>query len=215
MSDYCDIIRTQGSDATMSIEVLRFSTEEVYEGQLNGTPLVLSFSFAQEFEDEIATEDPAVAADTYTEYMSISDDSGSITTDVPVEWVEIDGTPDPDFGPSLHAAPSLEGFFTTWSTPGVAIDATAFLDANSIDAELDARSLAEYCTYDGRTPYSDPLYTGSLDTWSNCGGVGAFYFVVAVTPADGSYLAVVEIQAVEPRDLDAADQILATFIASP
>jgi len=47
MSDYCDILRTQGSDATMSLEVLRFSTEEVYEGQLNGDPLALSFSFAQ------------------------------------------------------------------------------------------------------------------------------------------------------------------------
>ena len=39
MSDYCDVIRTQGADATMSVEVLRFATEEVYEGQLNGTPL--------------------------------------------------------------------------------------------------------------------------------------------------------------------------------
>ena len=80
MSDYCDVIRTKGSDATMSVEVLRFATEEVYEGQLNGTPLELSFSFAQEFQDDVTVgDDPAVATETYAEYVSISDDSGSIT----------------------------------------------------------------------------------------------------------------------------------------
>ncbi len=213
MSDYCDIIRTQGSDATMSLEILRFSTEEVYEGQLNGDPLTLSFSFAQTYEDAIV-DDPAVT-NTYTEYVNISDDSGSISTDVPVEWVDIDGAPNPEFGPSLHAAPNLEEFFTTFSTPGVAIDATSSLNMYDINTVLDERNFAGSCTYEGRTPYSDPLYAGSLDTWSNCGGVGAVLFVLGVTPADGSYLAFIEIQAVEERDLEAADQILATFIASP
>jgi serine protease Do len=198
----------------MSLEVLRFSTEEVYEGQLNGDPLTLSFSFAQSYDDAIGSDDPASSA-TYTEYVTITDDSGSITTEVPVEWADVDGSPNPDIGPSLHAAPNLEEFFTTFSTPGVAIDATSSLNMNDIDSVLDSRSYADSCTYLGRTPYSDPLYAGSLDTWTDCGGVGAVLFVLGVTPADGSYLAFIEIQAVEERDLDAADQILATFIASP
>ena len=213
-SDYCDIIRTQGADATMSIEVLRFSTEEVYEGQLNGEPLELSFSFAQTFQDDVVA-DPATDSDTYTEYVNVTDDSDSISVDVPVEWSDIDGSPNPDIGPSLHAAPNLEEFFATFSTPGVAIDATSALNMNDINAVLDERSYAEFCTYEGRTPYSDPLYAGLLDTWTDCGGVGAVLFVLGVTPSDGSYLAFLEIQAVEQRDLDAADQILATFIASP
>lgn len=214
MSDYCDIIRTQGSDATMSLEVLRFSTEEVYEGQLNGEPLALSFSFAQTFEDEIVTEDPA-AATTYTEYVNISDDSGSISTDVPVEWLDIDGAPNPDFGPSLYAAPELEAFSTTFGTPGVIIEATSARSLPDINATLDEVNFAESCTYDGRSPYADALYAGSIDTWSNCGGIGAIVLVVVVVPADGSYLARVLIQAVEERDLEAADQIFNTFVASP
>jgi hypothetical protein len=36
-----------------------------------------------------------------------------------------------------------------------------------------------------------------------------------VTPEDGSFLARLVIQAVEPRDLDAADQIFNSFLASP
>lgn len=215
MSDYCDVIRTQGADATMSIEVLRFSTEEVYEGQLNGTPLELSFSFAQTFDDEIVNDDPAAATDTYSEYVSISDDGGTISAEVPVEWLEIDGAPNPNFGPSLYAAPNLSEFTDTFTTPGVIIEATSARTAADIDSTLDEISFSDACTYEGRAPYSDALYSGSIDTWSNCAESGSITLVLAVTPADGSYLARILIQAVEERDLDAADQILATFIASP
>ncbi len=120
MSDYCDVIRTKGADATMSVEVLRFSTEEVYEGQLNGTPLELSFSFAQQFDDDVAIgDDPAVVAATYTDFVSVSDDSGSITTSLPVEWADIDGSVNEQFGPSLYAAPSIDSFLNSFDTPGV------------------------------------------------------------------------------------------------
>jgi serine protease Do len=210
MSDYCDILRTKGSDATMSLEVLRYSTEEVYEGQLNGTPLTVSFSFAQQFEDEVSG-----GGDTYTEFVSISDDSGSITVDVPVEWSDVDGAPNPEFGPSLYAAPDIASFLGEWGTPGVIIEATSSRTAADIDATLDELDFTGECTYLGREPYSDALYSGSLDTWTDCGGIGVVVFVVAVTPADGSYLARLLIQAVEGRDLDAADQIFNTFVASP
>ncbi len=214
MSDYCDVIRTQGADATMSIEVLRFSTEEVYEGQLNGTPLALSFSFAQQFQDDVA-EDPTAAADTYANYVSVSDDSGSITVDVPAEWADLNGAPNAEFGPSLYAAPSLDSFLNSFDTPGVIIEATAGRTSADIDSTLDELDLSDQCTYGGRSPYSDALYTGSLDLYTNCGGGTTSIFVVAVTPSDGTFLARLLIQAVEPRDLDAADQIFNTFVASP
>ncbi len=216
MSDYCDVIRTKGADATMSIEVLRWATEEVYEGQLNGAPLELSFSFAQQFEEEVAAgDDPSVTAETYTEYTTVSDDSGSITASLPVEWSDVDGAPNESFGPSLYAAPSLDGFLNSFDTPGAIIEATGTRGAADIDATLDELDLSEQCTYVGRSPYSDVLYTGSLDEYSNCGGTSTSIFVVAVTPEDGSFLARLLIQAVEPRDLDAADAIFASFVASP
>jgi serine protease Do len=215
MSDYCDIIRTKGSDATMSIEVLRFATEEVYEGQLNGDPLTLSFSFAQEFEEDVVADDTGAAVDTYTSYVSVSDDSGSITVDVPAEWSDVNGAANADFGPSLWAAPNLDSFINGFSTPGVIIEATSARTAADIDFTLDELNFSEQCTYVGRSPYEDVLYTGSLDEYTNCGGLATSLFVVAVTPADGSYLARVLIQAVEARDLDAADQIFNTFVASP
>ena len=216
MSDYCDVIRTNGSDATMSVEVLRFATEEVYEGQINGTPLELSFSFAQEFEEDVAVgDDPGAEDQTYLDYVSVSDDSGSVNASVPVEWGEIDGAPNEAFGPSLYAAPNLDSFLNTFDTPGVIIEATGSRTAADIDLTLDELDLSDQCTYEGRSPYSDVLYTGSLDLYTNCGGTSTSIFVVAVTPEDGTFLARLLIQAVEPRDLDAADTIFASFTVSP
>ncbi|KAG1648703.1 hypothetical protein GQR58_029636 [Nymphon striatum] len=93
LSDYCDIIRTNGPDDTMSIEVLRLSTEELLEGQINGEPLAQSFSFAMELADDVGT-----AADTgpvgtagYDAYEFVSDESASVGVEVPTEWIDRDG----------------------------------------------------------------------------------------------------------------------------
>jgi serine protease Do len=214
LSDYCDVIRTQGADATMSIEVLRFATEEVYEGQLNGTPLELSFSFAQQFEDDVAG-DTGAAADTYETYVSVSDDSGSITVSVPAEWSDINGAPNETFGASIFASSNIDSFLNTFDTPGVIIEATALRTSSELEFTLDELDFSSQCTYGGRSPYSDALYTGQLDLYTNCAGGTTSIFVVAVVPADDSFLARLLIQAVEPRDLDAADTIFNTFIATP
>ena len=214
LSDYCDVIRTQGADATMAIEVLRFSTEEVYEGQLNGTPLELSFSFAQQFEDDVAV-DAESASDTYETYVSVSDDSGSISVEVPAEWADLDGVANPNFGPSLYAATDIRSFLDTFDTPGVIIEATSARTAADIQSTLDEIDFSTQCTYQGRDVYGDALYLGSFDLYTDCGGGTTSIFVVAVTPSDGTFLARLLIQAVEPRDLDAADQIFNTFVAFP
>ena len=39
MGDYCDVLRSRQMSDVMQIRVLRFSTGQVLEGQLNGRPL--------------------------------------------------------------------------------------------------------------------------------------------------------------------------------
>ncbi len=219
MADYCDVLRTKGADATMSIEVLRFDTEEVYEGQLNGTPLELSFSFAQEFTDDVGDDvdagDPEVAIDDYDSYISVSDDSGSITVDIPAEWTDIDGTINNDFGPSLWASPDLGAFIDTFGTPGVIVEATGVESPPDLEGVLMEFEYGMACEFVGTSPYSDPLYTGLIDEYVNCSGGDTSVFVVAVTDETETLVARVVIQVVEPRDLQAADRIFATFVASP
>ncbi|HRO91770.1 MAG TPA: trypsin-like peptidase domain-containing protein, partial [Promineifilum sp.] len=50
MADYCDILRSHNASDPMNIEVLRFATQEVLAGQLNGPKLEQTFSFAQAVE---------------------------------------------------------------------------------------------------------------------------------------------------------------------
>ena len=48
--DYCDVIRTAG-DKPIAVDVLRFDTQEVLRGEINGDqPLAPVFSFADQVE---------------------------------------------------------------------------------------------------------------------------------------------------------------------
>lgn len=215
VADYCDVIRTHGPDDVLSVEVTRFSTQQVLEGQLNGDPLAESFSFAEELE-EVEGGD---GQDAYREYVLISDDTGAVQLEVPVEWSDVDGAPLTDDAGNyiidVRAAPDLAAFAQGWDVPGVILSASSDLAATTPDGILDQlnSSYSAACVYDGRYPYSDPAYEGVYDLYLDCGGVGATYVVVAATPPDGSYLIIVQVQANSDRDFEALDRILASFVA--
>ncbi|MFZ1398376.1 MAG: S1C family serine protease, partial [Candidatus Promineifilaceae bacterium] len=93
MADYCDILRTHAPEETLAIEVLRFATEEVLEGQLNGRSLEQSFSFAQEVVDEAGANTATASSSAgYSGYVAISDESGLMQMQVPAEWGDVDGS---------------------------------------------------------------------------------------------------------------------------
>ena len=49
MKDYCDVLRTSGTDKPIQIEVLRYDTQEVLRGELNtDSEIEQVFSFAEE-----------------------------------------------------------------------------------------------------------------------------------------------------------------------
>ena len=206
MEAYCDVLRTKGSDAVLKVEVLRGSTEEVLEGEINGKPLEVSFSFAQEFEADTG------GGDIYAEYMPVTDDTGAIEVYVPTEWSDIDGEPAPDFGPSIYAAPDLQAFIETWDTPGLILEVSADYGAGDIETVLDEFQPVG-CTGTGREAYEDPLYTGLFEAWESCDGTDTGVITLAVTPEDGGFVIRLAMQIVEERDLDALDTVLDTFIA--
>ena len=111
MAEYCDVIRSHAPGDVLAVEVLRFDTNEFLEGRINGTPLEASVSFANELSG--TTNERANGG--YGSYMSIFDDTGSIVTDVPSEWSDVDGTSFTDESGNLlfdvSAAPNLDGFW--------------------------------------------------------------------------------------------------------
>lgn len=219
MSDYCDILRTHRPQDTLSIEVLRFATGEYLAGQLNGRPLETSFSFENSVEGEGAGS--SSSGETYAGYMTVTDDFGAITMEVPQSWSEIDGRAWLDggevIGASIYAAPDLDGFLTTWGQPGVIFNASddlAKLGGYIQLLDIISADFRDACELDGRYDYDDGYYRGKFDYFVKCGGPGgADYMVLTAVPIDnpGSSLILVEVQILSSADLDAADRILATF----
>lgn len=217
MSDYCDILRSNAPGDVLSIEVFRPSSGEVLQGRLNGEPLVVTTSFEEELEEDVP--DDTTPTPGYAEYTTVTDDSGRITMDVPVEWAERNGSPwvegEEELGPAISASPDLEGFNTTWDVPGVFFGASRVLaERQDPGSLLDGNSFADSCTLQGRFDYSDALYTGVYDYWVDCGGTSTSFVNLAAQPEDGSIMLLVQVQVVTDADLEALDTILATFVAS-
>ncbi|CAN5329217.1 hypothetical protein BH18ACT5_BH18ACT5_12310 [soil metagenome] len=214
MADFCDVIRTQGGEEVIPIEVIRAETSQVLRGQLNGEALVEALSFA----DELGTTEDTGS---YSVYEVITDDTGAISVEVPTEWGEIDGAPYEDEEgravSDVRASSNLTAFLETWNTPGMIFSAsTDWVTTTNEDALLDLirTDLEGVCDYSGREPYEDPLYTGSFDTYVNCGDTAATYVVVAARPVDGNFILLVQVQANADRDFEALDRILASFYVS-
>jgi serine protease Do len=220
MADYCDILRTHGSDATLAIEVLRYQDEQYLEGQLNGRPLETSFSFKAELSSAVAGEVGSTNG-TYSSYEWVSDDFGSITVEVPSDWADIDGSPWLDeggvIGASIWAAPDLDDFANTWAIPGVIFnvsDDLAKLGGFIQLLDIMRENYIQSCELDGRFEYDDGYYRGSYDYFIRCGGSGGSdLLVLSAIPLDRAQemLILVVVQILSTADLEAADRILATF----
>lgn len=218
MSDYCDILRSNEAEDVLSIEILRFATEEVLEGQLNGRELEQSFSFAQTLGDEVAA---APAADgtlpASYDYIYVTDDSGTLEVEIPTAWQDIDGSAWVDgnetLGQGVRAAPNLDEFYDTWTMPGMIFGASRTL-AQSMNEQvlLEEFDYSDFCLHEGRYDYSDALYTGLYDVWADCDGTGSLYVVVTAVPEARNFVILVGVQIVSDADLNALDRILASFV---
>ena len=67
------------------------------------------------------------------------------------------------------------------------------------------------CTAAAIQDYSDELYTGRFQEFTDCGDTGAVLVTVAAVPPDNSFTAVVVMQLVSDADLEVLDQVIATF----
>jgi serine protease Do len=209
--DYCDVLRTAG-DRAMSVEVLRFDTEEVLRGEINGDrELSAAYSFARELDEETNLDEGSA----YTSFVTVTDDTGSITVDVPSTWTDRDTTPaiadDGSEIPYIAASPDLAEFETTYSVPGLVFVAGQSTVSPSEGLAEFAPAAGE-CTDGGIFDYSDSRFTGQYQVWENCGSSAAVYLVLVSQAADvPGYVFVTVVQAVTAADLEVIDQVFATF----
>ncbi len=221
MSTYCDILRSHGSDDVLAVEVLRFETKEVLEGQINGRELTQSFSLADELAPENGNTESGSGSSTtapgYSDYSTITDRTGILSVDAPAEWSDTESSDwvwnDETVGIRLVAATDLEKFYANWGYPGVVFNfSTSLVETYSPDDLLDGLQYTSSCTYDGRKEIPDGFFTGSYDVWKECKGEENGAVVVALVPETKAYILLLEIYLASTADLDAVDHILDSFV---
>lgn len=216
MTEYCDVLRTHGDDATLSIELYRPAEEAYYRGKINGDEEIEMSSLAGE-----ASGGQTGGEGTVDEYVVVTDDSGTISVEVPAGWSEIDGSgfTDDSGRPfvGVLASPDIASFQESWDTPGVAIYASS--EAVSPDAPqqlIDAMTTsmaADGCVQQSADAYEDGMHEGLFSYWTDCGGTQTAAIAVAANSVDGKYVILVTMQVITEADLVAVDRVLGTFSA--
>jgi hypothetical protein len=160
------------------------------------------------------------------DYQTITDETGALTVDVPTDWTETDTAPltvdkaaangyafalgDLAEAPWIKASPSIADLDSGYETPGIIF--TALPPQSSLDETLAAFAPPSgACTADPIEDYSDGVYTGRFQSFTDCGGTGSMVVTVAAVPDDNSFTAVVAMQIVSDTDLDVLDQVIASF----
>lgn len=210
--DYCDVIRTSG-DRPIATEVLRWDTSEVLVGEINGTEaLTVSFTIGGFVEEDLP---PTQASGSY-DYVTVQDNTGRMTVDLPRQWSQVDPLPVDEDGrsmPGISASADLDAFNSGFDEPGVAL--VAFEGGSIEDALREFDAADPGCNLAGEDEYDDGLYQGVVRYWDGCGSGSSIVVLLAAEPADGSMLIVVLGQAQTDQDLQALDRVLATFIVEP
>jgi serine protease Do len=224
METYCNILRGRDADQPLRIQVYRAGLDEngnltslsVLEGELNGKEL-------EEVETLLDGGDSGGSGDvtSYSDYTEITDETGTLSMEVPVEWAdqrlsgsfEFEGE---DVGPSMGAAFDYDAWINSFSESGAYMAASSSLaqqfGEGVEDAVLDANDFSGTCEYDGRfEDYDDGVYTGKYDIWTNCEGTGSEFHVLAAVPEDRSFVILVQVAVVNEADAEAEERILETF----
>lgn len=210
LSEYCDVLRTKGADSVIAVELYRPSDEAMYEGQFNGDPLV-----ARTVPSAGDDEEPTTSTEDFT---VVTSDTGTIEVEVPARWSDVRDTPiESDSGDTwdrVSASSDLDGYFDSWGVGGMDLLASeAAASSYTAEALLEEFGAPGACTLDNTDDYSDALYTGAFDYYTDCGGTESRFVVVALAADDGSHMVVLRAELASAADEAALQTMLSTFVA--
>lgn len=205
LRSYCDVLRTNGTDATMTLEVYRPSTDELLEGQVNGSPLTVVGNAGG------GTQVPPTTG----AFVEIRNDEGNMTVNVPDTWTDVSGARGADGEYMLEASPDLDAYASGFDVPGLSMsgypgeeDAMAVLE--SFNTEVVAFCSAREKNQD----YADGYYTGYYSYFTDCAGTDTDVVVLTVNSDTGKGFIILVVQMVDDFDKgEVLDSILGSFYA--
>lgn len=223
MADYCDILRSHDSSDPLNIQVLRYATQEVLQGQINGNQLEQVVTFnpgGEEISGDNGNTGDTDVTTGYSGYGTVTDDYGAIQISIPNEWSDVNGSywvdGEDTIGAAISAAADLDAFNNTYSESGVffgASDDLARLGGYVQLLDIRREGFIQDCKLDNRYDYEDEVYRGKYDLFTNCLDSGnAFIVLTAVPKSDPqAFLILVEESITQESDFDALEQILLSF----
>ena len=147
---------------------------------------------------------PAYNESPYDEaaFETITDDTGSISIDVPSEWTDRNTQLGTDGNPSLVAGLDLEGtYFDSYEGPGVQVAVASGSSRETADLDTVLELYVDpSCISEGRSDVSNPPFTGRLERFSGCGGTDTSLAHYVFVDTFLNLTAVLRVQIVSERD---------------
>lgn len=221
-ADYCQILRSHKATDTLSMNILRWSTQEILEGQLNGRQLKVTGTFSggnQNSGNNGQNNGP----------VTVTDDSKVITMDVPAGW-QYDGRAWQDnwtigsksypfTAETLTASPDVKAYAEGWSTKGIFVATSRDWGSIGGYANLLEGVIGFYteCQPNGSQGYKDDTYEGQMLLYKNCGSSKTNALVLSARPRQNpqAYLMLLEMKYATQADLDELDAILTSTTINP
>jgi serine protease Do len=221
-ASYCQILRSHKSIDTLTLNVLRWKTQEILEGQLNGRQLAVTGTFGSATASN-NTQKSATA--------TVSDDSNVITMVIPSDWQydgsawenswNINGKSYPFTAQTLAVAPDVKAYGSGWNMRGLFIAtsrdwASMGGYANLLEG-VTASGYKDCQPKGGALPYKDDTYEGQIVTYNRCGTKQTAALVMAIRPINTpqAYLVLIEMKFATDADVNELDAIMASANINP
>lgn len=173
-------------------------------------------TFAEGLTDEVAGEIDVPTGDPYSGFIHETNDDQTIEADFPNEWSDVNGAPGTDGTRQLTESTDLDAYYSGYDVPGATIQVVSTDITDTADA---VEQIAPSDCDQGPTQeltLEDDYYYGSFIVGTDCAGTTTdFVTIAADRDGAGNALAVVGVQLVTTADLEALQEILATFLVSP
>ncbi len=217
LNHYCDILRSQGIEDELNVEVIRPSTGEILGGNLNSGDK-LEVIFSAELSGPATVGGPGTP---YSEFVRLVDDTGLMSFQVPAEFRDISTVPLPVDGyGTLAVVAAAENLETAFGTTAEAYAGNGAIIVAFTDPALDmvetTLSIMEgdlaNCTQSGDAEeYRTNGFEGFVVLLTNCSTAqSSLVYVAGQIPGEERFF-ILGIQAVDDAMVGAVPTILNSF----
>jgi serine protease Do len=224
-ADYCQILRGHKPTDTLTLNVLRWGSKQILEGQINGRALAVTGTYSS----GSSSSGNSSGSQNSSGSSTIYDDNDVISMDAPnswdydgSEWTDtwtIGGKSYPFTAQTLTASPDITAYNDGWDTPGIFVATSSDWGkiggyANLLDG---TRSFYKACTATTAQSYKDKTYEGQMILYTKCGGGKGNAIAIAGRPIKNptSYLFWIEIKYTTDADFKLIQAILDTVDIQP